>query len=201
METYHDYIKKKHMVTDFSKFYTGIGSRETPDYIYSLMQALACNLAGKGYTLRSGKAKGADTAFQQGVQDYITQREISTCNCEIYIPWNGFEGGEGLWNAWDIADWPTEAYNMAAKIHPAWDKCSRGAEALHARNICQVLGMDLNTPSKFVVFYAKEYNGIVKGGTATAVNLARSRNIPTFNLYFDETYDRIASYLNSEKIK
>jgi hypothetical protein len=45
------------------------------------------------------------------------------------------------------------------------------------------MGLDLRTYSKFVLFYAPEIDGVVHGGTATAVNLARKLRIPTFNFY------------------
>ncbi|MEO0804461.1 MAG: hypothetical protein AAFY57_19655 [Cyanobacteria bacterium J06642_2] len=45
-----------------------------------------------------------------------------------------------------------------------------------------MLGRTLDRPSEFVVYWAPERDGEIKGGTRTAVMLARSRNIPTFNL-------------------
>lgn len=168
------------------KTYTGIGSRNTPPQTLIEIQRVAEELWGKGYTLRSGKAGGADRAFQLGVQEALLHSDKFTPpkEAEIYIPWKKFKGGEGLWNCWDISDWPDECYDIAKSIHPAWDKCSQGARKLHARNVCQVLGKDLESPSDFVLFCAEEVNGKVKGGTATAVNLAREYGIPTINMYF-----------------
>jgi len=48
------------------KFYTGIGSRKTPYQVQQQMQRIAQFLAKKGYTLRSGSANGADSAFEEG---------------------------------------------------------------------------------------------------------------------------------------
>lgn len=45
------------------KYYTGIGSRQTPKDILKLMEDIAFKLAQKGYILRSGAAGGADTAW------------------------------------------------------------------------------------------------------------------------------------------
>ena len=50
------------------KYYTGIGSRETPKDIMQLMSKLAYKLASEGYILRSGAAQGADTAFEEWVK-------------------------------------------------------------------------------------------------------------------------------------
>jgi predicted Rossmann fold nucleotide-binding protein DprA/Smf involved in DNA uptake len=48
-------------------YYAGIGARSTPPQILSVMTRLASKLEGMGYTLRSGGAAGADTAFERGV--------------------------------------------------------------------------------------------------------------------------------------
>lgn len=66
------------------RYYTGIGSRGTPSEILEIMTDIARFLAETGYTLRSGGASGADTAFESGVL-HIDKKEI-------YLPWSGFNG-------------------------------------------------------------------------------------------------------------
>ncbi len=152
------------------KAYTGVGSRETPVDVLELMRKIATILSGENYILRSGGADGADLAFESGVvmgTDLVRRKEI-------YLPWKGFNDRIG------ICDTPREAYNMAAKIHPAWFACSRGARALHARNICQVLSYSLKTPSKFLICWTKE--GKDTGGTRTAIVCARNNSVPVWNL-------------------
>ena len=56
-----------------TKFYTGIGSRQTPKDILNLIEDVAFKLASKGYILRSGAAKGADTAFEDGAKAYANK--------------------------------------------------------------------------------------------------------------------------------
>ena len=48
--------------------YAGIGSRSTPPEVQAVMRTLANNLEYTGFTLRSGGAKGADSAFEHGVE-------------------------------------------------------------------------------------------------------------------------------------
>ena len=48
------------------KVYAGIGSRETPDTVLAILEALATVLARAGFVLRSGGAPGADTACEAG---------------------------------------------------------------------------------------------------------------------------------------
>ena len=65
-------------------FYAGIGSRKTPPTIRSLMTKCANQLHNEGFTLRSGGAQGADTAFELGAQ----------LRKEIYLPWRRFNGND-----------------------------------------------------------------------------------------------------------
>ena len=48
-----------------NKYYTGIGSRDTPMPIMYLMDRVATYIGSKGYTLRSGAAAGAASAFEK----------------------------------------------------------------------------------------------------------------------------------------
>lgn len=149
------------------------------------MRMTARMMAERKIILRSGKADGADASFQRGAQDYFNINNISH-DCEyspeIYIPWEGFKTSATLINSWDISEWPLECYELASKIHPCWERLSQGAMNLHARNICQVLGKDLSSPSSVVLYWTKGRDNEVFGGTSTAVNLARKYSIPTIKI-------------------
>ncbi len=146
------------------KFYTGIGSRQTPKDICDLMTRTAAELEGAGYILRSGGAEGADTAFEKGVK----------LRKEIYIPWKNFNGNPSL-----LFEPSQEAIEMARQFHPAWDKCSKGAKILHARNCHQILGKDLKTNSLFALCWTP--GGRLTGGTAQALRIAMHYGIPICN--------------------
>lgn len=143
------------------------------------MQNIANRLESKGYTLRSGAAGGADSAFAAGCVNRVE-----------YIPWNGFQGkhhnnGNVMCLSHLDSDWVDFCTKTAEEQHPAWERCSPGAKALHSRNVCQVLGHD-NIKSDFVVYWTKVgKGGMPTGGTATAVKLAKSLGIPTYNLNID----------------
>ncbi len=168
-------------------YYTGIGARATPQWALTMMTEIARQLSLEGHVLRSGGAPGADSAFEYG----------HAGNMEIFLPWDGFEKkyiGENP----DIYIVPEKAvprvvYNraweMARDIHPNWSAVSQGVSKMHVRNVFQILGYDLDTPSTVVVFWAPERNGVVAGGTATAIHLARAHGIPTFNLNNPEQLD------------
>lgn len=147
------------------EYYTGVGSRQTPKQITEFMQTTARKLQEADYILRSGAADGADLAFESGVDCPNSK--------EIWIPWIGF-------NKSDSTNLPVpEAFDIARTVHPAWHKLTDGAKSLHARNIHQLLGADLNTPSDFVLCYT--HDGDTIGGTATVIRLAKKLNIPIFN--------------------
>lgn len=150
------------------KFYAGIGSRQTPLDVLLCMTLYAQRLACNGYTLRSGGAFGADTAFEAGAGS----------NKEIYLPWNGVRRRfpDGGITVPDMGP----ALKLAAAHHPAWHYCSRPARLLLARNGFQILGADLKTPVDFVLCWTSGAMGL--GGTGQALRIARSHNIPIFDL-------------------
>ncbi len=186
-------------------YYTGIGSRDTPLDVQNAMFDIAYTLCEKGYRLRSGGARGADTAFQAGVEEVVREHSLDSMGslgfADIYLPWKNYKREtENYLPWWDIPyTYSPEAENLAKEVHPAWHKCSKGAKLMHQRNVYQVLG---HWPpevekSDFVLYYAKETKyGKVSGGTATAVNVARKYGIPTINMYFDRWGNKLATLLN-----
>lgn len=153
-----------------TRYYAGIGSRETPEAVQRFMSQVAMRLAHAGYTLRSGGAEGADTAFEQGCDDALGAKEI-------YLPWKGFNGNPSpLYTQADTA----QMQIIAMQHHPAWSKLSHAAKLLHARNVCQVLGADGNTPSEFVVCWTPRGSG--SGGTGQAIRIAGRAGVPVYDL-------------------
>lgn len=172
--------------------YTGIGSRDTPHEILDIMSKFGKVLNGAGFTLRSGGAPGADVAFERLVLN----------KKDIFLPWRGFNcqgrpTKEGI--ALETIDpmLVEEAKEISKRVHPVWGKLTAGAQKLHTRNVFQILGEDLKTPSLFVIYWAPvTKSGNVKGGTATAVNLAKEMGIPTFNLLEQNVLEEIVTNLN-----
>lgn len=156
------------MINDqyINKCYSGVGSRECPEDVQLVMTNIASILYNKGYTLRSGAANGADRAFQAGCPD-PTKRHI-------YLPWKEFNGDDS-----PLYGVCPKALEIASKIHPAWQNCREKARLLHARNVYQVLGRDLNNPSKFLICWTEK--GEERGGTRTAIKLAQKYDIPVLN--------------------
>lgn len=187
------------------KPYTMIGSRSTPDHIKELMVRIATKLCEKGYTGRSGGADGADAALEEGYIIHQMNNQTTPCSylMEIYLPWMGFNGRDERNPPYYIPSNFSNyqaAVELAEEIHPAWDRCSRGGKSLHSRNCYQLLGKDLDTPSKFVICYAEPKNNNpdchdVKGGTGTAVRLGLKHGVTILNLYHQDVIDRMNKFL------
>ncbi len=159
------------------KYYTGIGSRDTPQIVLDKMMEMSKDMESQGYILRSGGAGGADTAFYNGL--------IDKTKSEIYVPWASFLNRNDDYN--DCTTQIEIQYNHKAeldsyvdRLHPNPMALSQGARKLMMRNVYQVLGQDLNSPSELVVCYTKD--GKLAGGTAFAMRLAIEYNIPVNNL-------------------
>jgi len=144
------------------QFFTGVGSRKTPPAILEIMSSIAKKLSGRGYTLRSGGADGADSAFQRGAgsSSIIFRPEQSNAMAE----------------------------QLAMEFHPVWERLSPYVRKLHGRNAFQVLGLDLKTPSKCLVCWTPDgcnshaTRSIRTGGTGTAISIADSFGVPVYNL-------------------
>ena len=187
------------------KAYTGVGSRDTPIWAQEIMRKAACKLATHGWTLRSGAADGADAAFELGWLDWFVSEtpwpKEDDLRAEIYVPWDGFNrhDRDGLFGATHVLTFmpnKREAEAIAMATHPAWDNCSSGAKKLHTRNVYQVLGQDLLTPSKFLICWAKVgKDGLPSGGTRTAWMLADGKGVECYNLAIPEDKERILSFI------
>src|SRR5690625_118960 len=173
--------------------FTAIGSRKAPEPILELATAIGRRLHGLGWRGRSGGAGGMDTHFALG-----------DTSCEVFLPWKGFApAGQhqypaDLWaKATAIARDP-EVYpgfaGLESKIRN-WRGDQTQARKwqailkLQTRNVFQVLGKDLASPSAFTVCWTPDgalsfddYRPGVTGGTGTAINLSAKRGIPVANL-------------------
>ena len=153
--------------------YAGIGTAgntdrggDLPSEVSSIMTRCASWLEAHGMVLRSGGATGSDTAFENGVSN--------KANKEIFY-------ADDI--RYDNYGNSAAAVTLASTLHPASQKLSDEALALHSRNGYQVLGNDLKTPVDFILCYTKVEKDVPQGGTAQAIRIAKELNIPVFNLY------------------
>lgn len=173
-----------------SMIYAGIGSRKTPPNELARMTRTAERLAGMGYTLRSGAAPGADSAFEAG----------AGAGKEIYLPWRAFNGSTS-----SFVEPTRDAYDVAACLHPAWDRLPPSVRKLMARNSHQILGSDLKTPVSLVICWTEDgaenedERSAATGGTGQAIALASRWGIPVFNFAKPDAGERLRDFVEGMK--
>ncbi len=162
--------------------YSGVGARKTPGPVLDLMFQIGLSAARKGLRLRSGGADGADLAFEEGA--------ASAClgaAWEVYIPWPGYNNIDASAEGFHVLKSSHVERNLTLLVESGAmsrshrNSLSSGAAALHARNCHVVLGIDLASPSSFLVCWTP--GGEDTGGTGTAIRLARHYEIPVYNLF------------------
>jgi len=172
-------------------YYTGIGSRETPNDILWKMVFLAAKLAKLNWILRSGGADGADSAFEFGCDKAQGKKEI-------YLPWKDFNKNKSPHFLI-----PAKAYDISAEVHPHWNYLKLPVKKLMARNAQQILGENLDTKSIFVVCWtpdgciSDETRSQKTGGTGQAISIASLCDIPVFNLQREDAEDNLMKFLNT----
>lgn len=110
------------------KIYAGIGSRKTPPEILKIMRLVGELMAENDWVLRSGAAKGADLAFEEGCDKVKGAKEI-------FLPWKGYNENKSP---------------LFLDGSPC-NKVKKDAFALAEKYRFQVLGIDLATPIQLIV--------------------------------------------------
>lgn len=153
------------------KYYAGIGARDTPQLVLLWMRNIAEHLYDEGWTLRSGGARGADTAFELGAKD----------RKQIFLPYDGFNkrrvDNDKFLLFTDMGRW------IAKQYHPKWHILDTKARQYHSRNTHQILGPNCQVGeySEFVVCWTAD--GKASGGTGQALRIAADKGKPIYNLY------------------
>ena len=171
------------------RYYTGIGSRETPPSVLAQMEEIGTRLAKQHYVLRSGGARGADAAFERG--------------CDAA------RGAKQIWKPSDsltLHDWALDKASSVCWEFPL-ERMKPFTVSIIVRNMYQVYGdpetLEEATPTDFVVYWAKGNpleKGRESGGTRYAVRQAHAMGIPTYNLQTqgDEFAEMLRQYLKEE---
>lgn len=163
------------------KYITIVGSRKTPIEIVNIYKQIFSCFDKNEFIFRSGNALG----FDQVISDF------PTANKEIYLPYKTF--GPKL-NIFENTYVPKtqfnnyqDAVNLVRKLHPNKNLSDMNMQYL-ARDVYQVLGKDLNTPSDIVYCWTEDgVNNVSNitfktGGTAMVIRVAEVYKIPVINL-------------------
>ena len=166
------------------KYITIVGSRQTPDSVIAQSVTLLNQYVGQGYIARSGNAEGFDLL----VSCYAIPGQR-----EIYLPYKDFNLqylGSSYNDAYvPNATWPNyqRAKELMQQYHPLKDKVPEKALPYLIRDVYQVLGLDLDTPSEKVICWTPDGAQTAKectketGGTAMAIRIADAYGIPVEN--------------------
>lgn len=151
--------------------YTGVGSRDTPQDVMNLMTDVSRGLSERGWILRSGNARGADTAFERGSPIALT---------ESYLPWEKDSVPHGIVA---ITEEHSRLFRSTYRSPSggAWSPgMKRESTLLMTRNGNQVFGPDFVSPSDVLICWTP--HGDPVGGTRQAIALAKLIDIPIINL-------------------
>lgn len=165
-------IKRSYKKPD--KIFAGIGNRDTPTVFANQLTAAGKRLfKEQGYWWATGGNGNADNACMS----------VSMCGY-VYPPWERFNGFPMRWPL------PRTAFDKAKEYCPYWDSMSKGARALHARNMQVIAGpyVDYNDRVDLVICYTRDgcenkatYSKQT-GGTGSAICFASDLDIPVVNL-------------------
>lgn len=151
------------------KIFAIIGTREPDENQAECAKHLAFAFAVLGrHTVRTGAADGIDQRAMEGTNG---------TNLQVFLPWSSYNRdiipatarvvvyNPGLHQIW--AD-------SVRTHHPAWNRLSRSAFALHARNYGIICGESEDRVSAVIAF--PDANG--GGGTGQGLRIARALKIP-----------------------
>ncbi len=175
---------------------TLVGSREITYYQFMLMRLAGEMTCLNGRRGRSGLAPGADIGGYEGARLCSRFQEIGFDNylpdatmfdCEKFGYWKP-NPDKHIFDATTFTDTYEQAQQYALEARGSFNGLYRNGILLHTRNTYQVLGHTLDKPSGYLVCSAQPIGrrGNVKGGTNTAVMLARRFNIPVRNLWLQD---------------
>lgn len=183
----------------------GVGSRTVPEWALELMIRIGRTYTDLGYQMSSGDAWDSDRAFLYGAAQSRRYQEIGA---RVFL---ARDGDNGRW----VKDNPfyynaelatpeaaTTARSLALMARGSFYNLGEKGIKLHVRNVYQIHGIDLTELVSALYCYA-EPNGkkAVKGGTNTALQLAKKAGVPIIhNLYFQETVDIVLEWLAENEL-
>lgn len=176
------------------KLYSGIGPRKTPTDVLPLMTEIASQLAFgqlNPWTLRSGHGKGADQAFGAGAPPVLK---------EIYLPEHGYNGAPSAVQGYEhykVGLFNERVIQIARDHHPYYDRIRPAYQHLFCRNVQIMLGEEADFPSACAIYWHFSDNDIEElGGTNHSLRIARTFNIPSFNIGDQAQLDALVKFID-----
>ncbi|KOC58542.1 RlpA-like protein [Habropoda laboriosa] len=184
---------QRYVPFEVPKRVTGVGSRKIKPEGRELIDVVKYRLILSEYILASGDAIGADEQWWENYPHAIRER-FGAIGCKYPKPDTIFVS--------DTEAQYADAKRIASKACISWRFLRQNYHrALHTRNVFQVLGYGLDTPSEFLVCWtpdgAEAETSKKTGGTGTAIRVANTYGIPVFNLFNEDCLERLNDYLGA----
>lgn len=175
--------------------FTCVGSRSTPEDIIEIMKHTGRAIAKKGWVVRTGDAEGADKAFRLGTN-------IEGGFLEVYTPQESSHISYHTWKYDQTEEVSMKLWNEFANRsdRPRWDNMKKYTRNLMTRNVCQVMGYNLETASNCLICWTPD--GVTEGknttgetgGTGHAIRVASHFGVPVRNLANQGHKDKITRW-------
>lgn len=150
------------------RVYTGICNQRPPSSACQLLDRVAAFLAREKFTLRSGASGKGELVLEKAAV-------FAGGKTEIYLPWPGYNH-----HASRLFKIPREAFGVAASFEPRWMYFGKPARRVAARGCVQLLGKELDRPSRFLICWTEYGSG--SGNCELALRIASANDIPALDL-------------------
>ena len=164
--------------------YAGVGHRNTPENVRNMMTSIGSQLAQMGFILRSGNAIGADQAWEEEVTRKM--KEIFIINRKHSCPF-------GI-----IPKFTQEQWDFVVRHYhggeTAFIKQSEYVQQLFLRNLNILCGKHLDDKVDFVAYWHEGEH--CNGGTGHTVAMAKTLEIPCFNIWSQKDQQAMDKFVN-----
>jgi hypothetical protein len=150
-----------------AKYYTAIGPIDYPIEIQETLIKIGAFLASEKYTLRSGASEGFEYTIESGCNKAKGAKEI-------WLPWFKYEDHSSKLR------WEQNGWDFISKRKKDWDTLKLTHKIYLARIPHQLLGLNLDEPSKFMLTWS--YQGKGAHIFEEALKIAKEYKIPVFDL-------------------
>lgn len=190
-----------------SRFVAVVGSDQVnpESELGQILTSIFDRLAVLGLILRTSGTIGTELIALNAYKRHLDMGTIPPSRIKVFLPWRGYNKtlqpyGECYTTVsklnYDLCS------NFIRTVHPYWASGTKNMKLLQAKNALIIFGEKLNRPCDLLITVTdKDVSGKVKGVPNSAIELAKARNIPIFDLAIDDTLEdtlfELRSYLRS----
>ena len=184
----------------------GSDSVKAESELGQILTSICTRLAILGVTLRTSGTDGTELIAIQAYKEQLELGVIPPSRIRVFLPWRGYNTtllpyGECYTTIsklnYDLCS------NFIRTVHPYWASGTKNMKLLQAKNALIVFGEKLNRPCDFLIVVAeKDLQGRYIGVPSSAIELAKVKGIPIFDLGDDSSLENtlyeLRLYLRSQ---